>query len=175
MFKKNYPVIVQLKEKHDDTLYVANTAEELYLIFAGIIRERADSGYYYQTVDQVERDIRSEVRDLKSKILGKYATLTKEEIASLPEALATEYNELFAKFEKSADVKRSNYENDLNDAILIQKIVESDEPHKLTYTNPRGREWNLAEYIMYVRSDAEYEGYELVSPQTAPSADSFKK
>lgn len=175
MFKKNYPVILQLKEKHDDTLYIANNAEELYAIFAAIVRERADTGYYYQTVEQVERDIRSEERDLKSKILGKYESLTDKEVASLPESLATEYNELFAKYEKSVKVKRSNYDNELQDAKFIQQIVESDAPHKLTYTSPRGREWNLAEYIMYARSDAEYEGYELISPQVAPSIESFKK
>lgn len=202
MAPRTFPQILVFKEKHEDETYLISSQEEFHRIAVATIRERADIGYFGDVdTASIEADRDRAVKQLikTSGIPAETAPLTVEALNGLigsdsetdeerasklfgvelsvfqafPQTIREQSIQSAAKYIKELPRMISNYAALLDEARAIELIVKSERAEELT-TEYRGRSYNLAAWILDSRNDYEYEGYELETPQTAPTAEELE-
>lgn len=159
--------IMIFKEKHAERYFVVNSKEDQHKVALKILRERYNEGYWYPTVEYIEKDRESAVERLNKKYDQNIITLTEDEVEGLPESLQVAARQEREKYNKSL----FNVDKYINSEILwvkdLERLVKADpeDAIKMTFTNSRGRSMNLAMYLLDSRSGAEYEEYTVESSE----------
>lgn len=161
--------ILVLKEKHDDVYYSYETQAELNAIFGDIVKSRYEDGYYYPTLESVERELADAKERAKAKYSSALFDLTDEEIKALPEKLRAEAELTYSKLERICENLDKDAEEEILLAKLSKKVAESDEPGKVPVKFGESR-ISAARYIMELRNSygAEYETYETIRVVNEP-------
>lgn len=173
----SYPVIVKLHAKHDPMYYVANSKEDVYRAYYGILAFHASMGYY-----PTEENILAEAESVKKRQRDKldssaafYLGEGKEEkLEELPEPIRSDIKEKLDKYRKSESRIDREYGQDLAFAKNVKKVLEApvDEAIKMSYTSPRsGRRLSLLATLIMERAGYEYEHVEELTPSALPSSD----
>lgn len=149
--------IIILNEKGADRYFVYHTAEELNVIFLGILRERFNDGYYYPTAESAQRDLDSQIKQIDDR----YSDLTLEEIESLPERLRAENRMKHDKALKLRRTARDIYEEELEFVKYLKILLEMNEDEAATWKSKSVRNGRVyvASALMADRSNHQYEGY----------------
>lgn len=187
-----YPALMIFKEKHDDEIYIVNSTEDTHRLAVSKIRERYSYGYYAKS-SEYEAELKREINRLieRDEIPKETAPRSVEALESLPvgedertaalfsmdvatlKALPSSVSKgIFEKskrFQKSLPAVISNYARDIEDAQDIERIVHTERAEELI-KSIRGREINLALWILDSREDHEYEGYSIEHAQSVPTA-----
>lgn len=165
-----YPHIFILKDKHDDVHYIINSVEEALRVRLSVLRERAESGYYYRTVEEITREYNSEVKQATKKAMGDFAGLSEEEAQELPAKLKEVYAARQAECGAKAEALKAEFAEEFWFPELLEKVLALPVEEALTFksTSPyRGcREYNAISLLWNSRSDHEYEGSEMVYPSS---------
>lgn len=152
--------ILIFKEKHCDRYFNASTPEEKARAFYRVLKERYTDGYWYYR--NYEADFALSVED--TAILS----FTDEQIKALPETIAAEWKTKQARLLKRMKTyrKEKQEEDEWFNALTFLLEHSEDDAVSLTVKDAPG-EWggkgNLAETLMFIRSDYEYERYEIAT------------
>jgi len=189
--RETYPALMTFKEKHDNEVYIVNSSEEIHRLAVAKIRERFQYGYYAKAAEY-EHDLNRSIDQLiaQSDIPAETAPRTVAELEALTgndtECAAAlfnmdvvTFNALPASMGKSLLEKANSFRtrlhrvignaaDDIQSAQEIELIVHSEQAEKLTKAF-RGREYNLALWILDARQDYEYEEYDIDQPRVAPT------
>lgn len=142
-----YPFIMRAKEKHGDYFYVIDSAETEDKVCAGIIKERAEQGYWYLTPEAVTKAHENAITRLKEKYADKaYFDVDAD---TLPEPIKTTVEGVRAEYSKKEAQVERNFRIELAEANMIAAVVnDTAEP-------------GTARKVLWERSHAGYE-YETI-------------
>lgn len=156
--------IITFHGKHSDEVYDASTDEALSRACASVLKERYETGWFYEP--DKEDYFRSRPGD------GDILKLTDEALAVLPEAIRAEFAEKKARLERREKDQQARYDADLRDWQKIVKLMSAetlDEAADMKWTRrytlssgeKKVQVLGLAWAIVRERADYEYEGYDL--------------
>lgn len=150
--------IVIFKEKYGKRYFDASTPEALGLACVKVLKERAEAGYFYYR--EYEADGPKFDKETQEAL-----ALNDEQLAVIPETLRAELQRKRDRAKRSVTIyeQRKQQENEWFDNL--QKIIDlpAKEAAALTYVNQRnGRTYNLAYDLLNVRSDYQYEEFEVL-------------
>lgn len=155
--------IMIFEEKHSNRHYIINNDEDKARVSLNVLRERSEEGYWYPKKEYVLERMQEDLVRASERFDKDIVNLTEEEIAALPEVFREKaLKEQTMYLKKKQSVERY-YQDEIEWSNLLEQLLKADEDEavKMTWTSSRGREFNLAVFLLDSRADAQYEGYTL--------------
>lgn len=152
------------KEKHDNRYFVVDGIEDKKKVALKILRERAESGYWYSSLEGLQKQKNEAIERLEEKYDKSILELSDDEIEKLPDALKNKVVEDKTTYEKKLKGIETYYHADLVWREKLDELlsVPDEEALKMVYVSVRGRESNLALTLLSTRNGYEYESYDEV-------------
>lgn len=195
---QSYPQLMIFREKHGDSIFSVDSAEAAQRVAVAVIRERAGYGYYPVDVAELERELSKGVKSLIEECgfpketaprtvealkaiqgspeerVAKIFGVDPDDFRGYPASIRESALANLDKFESLLPRRIAPHADEINDAKNIQLILSSERAEELT-TSYRGREHNLALWILDGRRDYEYEDYEFMQPRSAPTPEELEE
>lgn len=151
------PEIIVFHGKHGDTIYLANTPEDMRAAMLTEVISRYENGWFYEPEPDTywERNLSDAERA--------FLDMSDEDIAKLPEALQEQGKKIKARKERAEREFRAEMEEWEDIELLYKTYIEQGAVAARDLLCPRYADRNvyLAKYIIETREGYEYEGYEI--------------
>lgn len=151
--------ILILKEKHGEEYYDASTKEKLAEACLKVLKDRYESGYYYQE-PKIEEYFNP------SKESQEILNMTPETLDSLPDTLREDFKLKQAKLKTQKIRATVQYDNEKEWFDSVKNLINLpvEEAIKKTVTNrTKTVSKPLAYHLLAARDDYEYESIRLVT------------
>lgn len=145
-------------EEHGDRYFFVKDVEDQNKVALKILRERENIGYY-PTMEQISKDF--DISKVFKEDELQMLDLSDKEIDALPEVVRKD----LVKKRSVLQRRRSQFDADKEDALFLRnnldKLLNAPETEALgfTFKTNRGKTNLLALWLLYIRSDYEYEYY----------------
>lgn len=160
--------VMVFKEKHYDRYFVVDGIEDQNKVALKILRERYEMGYWYPTVETIEKRKKSDFLRLTGSYDSSVIDLSEDEVAGLPDGIRSSVERTRARYERGLKRLEKEYATDVLWINRLAELLEADpvDAVKMTITLPSGRKTELAKYLLDSRADHEYESYEVESAES---------